>query len=114
MNSAAAQPGYVRLVLSEHDPRNVPAACLRFAQLCREESATRGMIVAISPAEGGGLQEDLDAAVACAGAGFRLAVVARGAGCTAIARSAAAAAARRRAAAKTFKSEHQAAAWLMA
>ena len=102
-------PGYVRVVIDAPEaPPRVRAACRRFARSCREEDARGGLIVAGACGE-----LDLEDALAASGAGFRLAVVARGAACGEIARRAARAAQRRSAAVKLFKSEHQAAAWLM-
>lgn len=103
-------PGYVRVVIDAPEaPPRVRAACRRFARSCREEDARCGLIVA--GACGELYWED---ALAASGAGFRLAIVARGAGSSDIARSALCAAQGRRAAVRLFKSEHQAAAWLMA
>jgi len=111
LRNATAQPGYVRLVLDAEDtPRVARAAGRRFALLCREEDASRGLIVAGDA----GSDVDWEDALAASRPGFRLAVVARGQGAGQIARTAASLASRRGAAARVFKSEHQAAAWLMA
>ena len=112
---AVAQPGYVRLVLSADDgPGHLRAACRKFASLCREEHASRGLIVAesshVTSAE---VADGFEAATAAVGRGFKLAVVVRGSTSARISQTVASIAARRRAVAKTFTSEHQAAGWVM-
>lgn len=103
-------PGYVRVVIdAPQAPPRVRAACRRFARSCREEDARGGLIVA-----GGCGALYWKDALAESGAGFRLAIVARGAGSADVARDALCAAQGRGAAVRIFKSEHQAAAWLMA
>lgn len=104
--TVVTQPGYVRLALDSHERLRVRAACRRFAAFCREESASRGLIVA-------GTAPEWDEALAASGAGFRLAVVARGPSSTDVAREASSAGSRRSVIVKVFRSEHQAAAWLM-
>jgi hypothetical protein len=113
--SAAAQPGYVRLVLpSDGGPARVRAVCRKFASLCQEESASRGLIVAESSQSlGDELDEGFDLATSAMCHGFKLAVVTRGAACRNISKTATSIAARRRATARIFSSEHAAAAWLM-
>lgn len=98
-------PGYVRVVIDAPDAPRARAACRRFASCCREEDARRGLIVA-------GWAADLlewDDALAASGAGFKLAVVGRGARESELARLGA----RRSVTIRLFRSEHQAAAWLM-
>lgn len=110
LEKAVAHPGYVRLILGPDDaPRDARAAGRRFAKLCREEDASRGLIVAGTAAAG----VDWDDALAASGAGFRLALVVRGSESAHVARAAFSAASRRSAVARLFKSEHRAAAWLM-
>lgn len=110
-----AYPGYVRLVLRGNDgPARTRAACRRFAVLCREESASRGLIVAESSrATAQELDEGFELATAALSRGFKLAIVAHGPACRRICSTAASMAARRRATARIFTSEHEAAAWLM-
>lgn len=112
---AASQPGYVRLVMRwDGAPARARAACRQFASLCREEGASRGLIVAeSSDGMAAGFEDGLEAATAALRRGFKLAVVARGPAAGSISRTAAAIAARRRVTAKVFSSEHQAAGWLM-
>lgn len=112
---AVAHPGYVRLVLQwDSGPAHARAACRKFASLCREENASRGLIVAESSGALIAVLEDaLEAATGGMGRRFKLAVVARGSAAGIISKTAASIAARRKAIAKVFSSEHQAAGWLM-
>lgn len=109
----AAQPGYVRLVLPPRDPQ-ARAACREFSNLCREESASRGLIVArfsgSNPLE---LETQMTLATREVSPGFRLGLVVQGSAATSIAHIATAIASRRKAKARIFPSEHRAAAWLM-
>lgn len=112
-NEVAAHPGYVRLVLPPEDAQ-ARSACRQFSELCGEESANRGLIVAQSSSSNPGeLEHQIALATGAVCAGFRLAVVAQGKHASRISRIATATAARRRARARIFSSEHQAAAWLM-
>ena len=112
---AAAHPGYVRLVLRWDDgAARARIACRRFASLCRDEDASRGLIVAESfPATDADFEKAFETAAAAVRPGFKLAVVARGTASRRIAKSAASIAARRRATTRLFSSEHHAAGWLM-
>lgn len=109
----AAHPGYVRLVLPARDAQ-ARAACREFSYLCREESASRGLIVARYSDSG---PRELEAQIALAtrevSPGFRLGLVVQGSAAASIAQIAALIANRRKAKARAFPSEHRAAAWLM-
>lgn len=109
----AAQPGYVRLVLPRRDA-DARAACRKFARLCREESACRGLIVArstdSSPPE---LENQMILATRDVSSGFKLGLVVQGAAAGTIAQIATSIARRRQAKARIFSSEHRAAGWLM-
>src|SRR4051812_48292748 len=109
----AAHPGYVRLVL-RCDQAGVANACRSFADLCRKESARRALILAdSSDGHPQAVDNHISVAARALAPGFRLAVVAHGRGARHLSRTAAAAAARASGKAQIFRSEHQAAAWLM-
>ena len=109
----AAHPGYVRFVL-RCDEAGAASACRSFADLCRKESARRALILAHSAdARPQAVASHLSAAARALAPGFRLAVVAHGSGARHLSRTAAAAAAQASGKAQLFRSEHQAAAWLM-
>ncbi len=109
----ATQPGYVRLVLPPRDPQ-ARAACRRFSDLCREEGANCGLIVArfsgSGPVE---LESHIALAMREVSPRFRLGFVAQGTGASCIGRIAASLTHRRGAEVRVFPSEHRAAAWLM-
>jgi hypothetical protein len=109
----AAQPGYVRLVLPVH-AAHARSACRRFSSLCREEAASRGLILAPSS---DWTREELEKHIGLATRemtlGFRLAVVVQGSAAASVSEIATSVAARRKARTKIFWSEHHAAAWLM-
>jgi hypothetical protein len=113
--SVVAQPGYVQLVIgSDAGTRGAKSACRQFAQVCREESATRALILLAAPGPAAEqLGDQLPLAMEAFSAGFRLAVVARRPVSKAVAATLANRGAGRGAIAKAFPSEHRAAVWLM-
>jgi hypothetical protein len=109
----ASHPGYVRLVL-RCDEAGAANACRSFADLCRKESARRALILAhSSDAPSQAVASQISAAARALAPGFRLAVIAHGSGARDLSRTAAAAAAEASGTAQVFRSENQAAAWLM-
>jgi hypothetical protein len=109
----AAHPGYVRLVL-RCDEAGAANACRSFVDLCRKEGARRALILAhSSDARAQEVESHISAVARALAPGFRLAVVAHGSGARHLARTAAAAADEASGKAQLFRSEHQAAAWLM-
>jgi hypothetical protein len=109
----ASHPGYVRLVL-RCDEAGAASACRSFADLCRKESARRALILAdSSDARPQTVESHISAAARALTPGFRLAVVAHGKGARHLSRTAAAAAAKASGTAQVFRSENQAAAWLI-
>jgi hypothetical protein len=109
----AAHPGYVRLVL-RCDEAGAANACRSFADLCRKEGARRALILAhSSDTRAQAVESHISAAARALTPGFRLAVVAQGSNARRISRTAAAAAAGTSGKAQIFRSEYQAAAWLM-
>src|SRR4051794_17354211 len=109
----AAHPGYVRFVL-RCDEAGAANACRSFADLCRKESARRALILAhSSDAPPQALESQLSTAARALPRGFRPAVAAHATGPPHLPRTATAAAAQASGKAQLFRSEHQAAAWLM-
>jgi hypothetical protein len=110
----SAHPGYVRLAL-RCDDVGALRACRLFAELCREESAQRALILARSSgANGGKLESQVALAAGGLAPGFKLALVAAGSDAALIARAVSSTAGRLSGKAAAFRSEHHAAAWLMA
>ena len=107
------QPGYVKLVLGA-GALDAKAALGKFAEVCRHESVSRGLILVKSPhAAIEALTDGLARAARHLVPGFRLAVVARGAGSAELARRAVAAWPRGRGVASGLSSELRAACWLI-
>jgi hypothetical protein len=97
----AAEPGYIRMVVGDcADGPDAVAACREFVHLCHRENAHRGLIVQRSGDDG--LRRALDLVAQEAPSGFKLAIVARHRPKPC-----------RRVRARVFKSEFQAAAWLL-
>lgn len=113
MNQVAAYPAYVRLVLKA-DEKGAVRACRLFARLCQEEGGKRALILAQPPARGDDeLDEQIGLAARGLQPGFKLAIVAQGRHAGSVLRVAALTAARLSGKVVAFRSEHQAAAWLM-
>lgn len=109
----AAYPGYVRFILPTAAIR-AAQAWRKFAAVCTEESTGRALIVTAgresSPEDFG---REMARAARRLPRGFRLAVVASGRDTTRLTDAATYAAATASGRARTFRSEHRAAAWLM-
>ena len=97
------------------DPERVVPACREFVALCREESAQRGLIVSVLDGEAAPmrLREGLTIVAGAAPDGFKLAIVARGPSSRRIHHGSERALTSRRLRTKVFRSEHDAAAWLL-
>jgi len=115
MASATAEihiePGFVRMILADaaQSAQNV-TACREFVRVCVTEGATRAMIANRVDGDAAGLREALGILTGSTPRRLKLAIVARG---TAQAASERVLARQRSLNARVFRSEHEAAAWLL-